>query len=317
MKVIALEEHMFPRDVLESAGLDLGPRAGRRAAALDEVGEGRIRVMDEAGVDVQVLSILGNIVQDLDPEQATSVSSELNDQMAAAVSKHPDRFKGFATLPMTAPEAAAEELRRGVEELGFLGAMVHGQTRGVFLDDPSVRPILATAERLGVPIYLHPAPPPAAVHEVYFSGLEPEVAAGLAGAGWGWHAECGMHVLRMVVGGVFERFPDLQLIVGHMGEGIPFHLDRIETMLSPLVRHHNLTVGETLRRNLHITTSGYNTTTPLLCALMAFGADRVLFSVDHPFADSVAATTFLREAPISAPDRAKLAHRNAEALLKI
>ncbi|MFG1928653.1 amidohydrolase family protein [Cryptosporangium sp. NPDC048952] len=315
MKVVALEEHMFPREVLVSAGLDLGSRASRRAAELDEVGEGRLAVMDEAGIDVQVLSTLGNIVQEFEPERASSVSRELNDRMAVVVTKHPDRFRGFATMPMTAPEVAADELRRGVEELGFVGAMIHGQTQGVFLDDPSVQPILATAERLGVPIYLHPGLPPAAVHDAYYAGFGPEISAGLAGAGWGWHSECALHVLRMVVAGVFERFPELQLIVGHMGEGLPFHLDRIETMLTPLVGHHDRTVGETLRNNLHLTTSGYNTATPLLCALLAFGADRILFSVDHPFADSVAAATFLRHAPISGADREKLAYRNAESLL--
>lgn len=317
MKTIALEEHMFPRDVLTSNGLDLGVRASRRANELDEVGEGRIALMDEASIDVQVLSTLGNIVQELDPDRAIAVSRELNDRMASVVLRFPDRFRGFATLPMSAPRAAADELQRGVEELGFVGAMVHGQTRGVFLDDPSVHPVLATAERLGVPIYLHPGLPPDTVRRAYFSGLEPEVAAGLAGAVWGWHAECGMHVLRMLASGVFERLPSLQLIVGHMGEGIPFHLDRIETMLKPLVPGHVRTPAETLRAQLHITTSGYNTPTPLLCTLMAFGADRVLFSVDHPFADSLAATAFLRDAPISADDREKLAHRNAERLLGI
>lgn len=317
MKVIALEEHVFPHVVLKSAGLDLGPRASLRAAELDEVGEGRIRVMDAAGIDVQVLSTLGNIVQELEPERAAAVSRELNCRMAVVVSTYPDRFRGFATLPMSAPKGAADELRRSVEELGFLGAMIHGQTRGVFLDDPSNIPVLETAERLGVPLYLHPGLPPAAVHEAYFSGLEAPVAAGLAGAVWGWHAECGMHVLRMVASGVFERFPELQLIVGHMGEGIPFHLDRIDTMLTPLVPGHARTAAETLRSNLHITTSGYNTVTPLLCALTAFGADRVLFSVDHPFADSLSATAFLREAPVDSSDRARIAHRNAESLLGI
>jgi uncharacterized protein len=123
------------------------------------------------------------------------------------VTAHPGRFRAFATLPMSDPHKAADELTRAVEELGFVGAMISGQTRGVFLDDPSVRPVLAAAERLGVPIYPHPGPPPAAVREAYFSGLESAVAGALSTFGWGWHAECGMHVLRMVVSGVFERQP--------------------------------------------------------------------------------------------------------------
>lgn len=223
MKVIAIEEHMFPRDILEAAGLDLGLRAGKRAAELDEVGEGRIRTMDEAGIDVQVLSALGNIVQHLEPERSVAVSRELNDRLAEVVAGRPERFRAFASLPMTDPERAADELVRSVEELGFVGTMIHGQTHGVFLDDPSVRPILRAAVRLGVPIYLHPAPPPAAVRAAYYSGLAPEVAACLSTSGWGWHSEAGMHIVRMVVAGVFEELPELQMIAGHMGEGIPFH----------------------------------------------------------------------------------------------
>ncbi len=273
--------------------------------------------MDAAGIDIQVLSALAHIVQELQPEKSVAVSRALNDRMAATVAAQPDRFRAFATLPMSAPDQAVGELRRAVEELGFLGAMIHGQTNGIFLDHPSVQPVLACAERLAVPVYLHPAPPPPAVAQAYFTGLEPDVAAALATAGWGWHAECGMHVLRMIVGGVFERHPALQLIIGHMGEGLPFSLARADDMLSPLLKSHAASVAETAHRNLHITTSAYTTVAPLQCALTVLGADRVLFSVDHPFADSAQATAFLRDAPISPADRAKLAHGNAERLLGI
>lgn len=318
MKVIALEEHMFPRDILESAGLDLGRRGSTRLAQLDEVGEGRLQIMDDAGVDVQVLSAaVGNIVQDLPLSQATEVSRAINDRMADTVAAHPDRFTAFGTLPVADAAASVDELTRCVEELGLVGAMIHGQTHGVFLDDPTVRPILAAAARLDVPIYLHPAPPPSAVREAYYSGLSPDVTACLLGSGWGWHAECGMHVLRMVANGVFEELPDLKLVVGHMGEGLPFHLDRIEDMLTPVVTGHSLTVVETLRRNLYLTTSGYNSDAPLLCGLAAFGADHILFSVDHPFSDSKKATTHLLSAPVTEADREKIAHSNAEHLLKI
>ena len=317
MKVIAIEEHMLPRDTLASAGIDLGLRAGKRAAQLDDVSEGRLRTMDEAGIDVQVLSALSYFVQDLEPEQSVPLHRELNDRLARAVAEHPDRFRAFAALPMTDTAAAVDELTRCVDELGFVGAMIHGQTNGVFLDDPSVRPILAAAARLDVPIYLHPAPAPLVVQEAYFSGLAPEVAACLSTSGWGWHAECGMHVLRMVAAGVFEELPDLKVIVGHMGEGLPFHLDRIESMLNPVVTGHTLSIAETLRRNLYLTTSGYNTDAPLLSALSAFGVDHILFSVDHPFGDSAQATTYLRSAPVDAGDREKIAHGNAESLLRI
>ena len=317
MKIIALEEHVLPRDIIEAAGIDIGLRAGKRGAQLDEMGDGRIKVMDDAGIDVQVLSALSYPVQDLEPALAVSTNRQINDRIAQAVAKYPERFRAFAALPMTDPAGAVNELQRAVGDLGFLGAMIHGQTHGVFLDHPSVRPILAAAARLDVPIYLHPAPPPAAVRETYYSGLPEEVEACLSTSGWGWHSETAMHVLRMVSGGVFEELPDLKLIVGHMGEGLPFHLDRIESMLSPVIVGHSRTVAETLRQNLYLTTSGYNTATPLLCALAAFGVDHVMFSVDHPFANSEQATAFLESAPVSDSDREQIAHGNVESLLSI
>ena len=317
MKVIAIEEHMLPRDIMDSAGIDLGLRAGARAAALDDLGDGRLQVMDDAGIDVQVLSALSYFVQGFESARAVPLHRDLNDRMAGAVEAHPDRFRAFAALPMADTAASVAELTRCVEELGFLGAMIHGQTNGVFLDDLSVRPILAAAARLGVPIYLHPAPGPLVVQETYYSGLEPAVAACLSTSGWGWHSECGMHVLRMVAAGVFEELPELKLIVGHMGEGLPFHIDRIESMLNPVVTGHSLTVAETLRRNLYLTTSGYNYDAPLACALATFGVDHIMFSVDHPFANSHQAAAYLASAPLDAADREKIAHGTAEALLKI
>lgn len=317
MKVIAIEEHMLPRDIIESAGIDLGLRAGGRAEQLDDLGEGRLQVMDDAGIDVQVLSALGYFVQDLEPAASVKWSRELNDRLSATVAAHPDRFQAFASLPVSDPAASVDELTRCVEELGFVGTMIHGQTHGVFLDHPSVRPILAAAARLDVPVYLHPAPPPSIVRETYYSGLPEAAAVCLSTSGWGWHSECGMHVLRMVVAGVFEELPDLKVIVGHMGEGLPFHLDRIESMLSPVVTGQSLSVAETLRRNLYLTTSGYNFDAPLLCALAVFGADRIMFSVDHPFANSKQATAYLQSAPVEQGDREKIAHSNAEALLRL
>jgi predicted TIM-barrel fold metal-dependent hydrolase len=317
MKVIAIEEHMLPHDIVEAAGIDLGIRAGKRAAQLDDVGEGRLAVMDAAGIDVQVLSALGYFVQGLEPAESVRWSRKLNDRLATTVADNPDRFRAFASLPMTDPAAAVDELSRSVEELGFVGAMIHGQTHGIFLDHPSVRPILAAAARLDVPIYVHPAPPPRIIEDVYYSGLPPEISACLSTSGWGWHAECGMHVLRMVVAGVFEELPELKIITGHMGEGIPFHLDRIQSMLGPVVTGQSLSISDTLRRNLYLTTSGYNFDVPLLCALSVFGADHIMFSVDHPFGDSQKATDYLMSAPLKPGDREKIANGNAESLLRL
>ncbi len=312
--MIAIEEHLLPKDVASAIGMDPASLRGT-ADALDDLGEGRLRVMDAAGIDVQVLSALAHEVQELDPVRSVAVARDLNDRIAAAVAAHPDRFRAFATLPMADPRAADDELRRAVAELGFVGAMIHGQTHGVFLDDPTVAPVLRTAEDLGVPLYLHPAAPPPAVRRAYFSGLDPAVAATLATSAWGWHAECGLHVLRMVVSGVFERLPRLQIIVGHMGEMLPFSLARADERLTPLTPELSMTVAETFHQHVHVTTCGYTTDPPLLCGLMVVGADRILFSVDHPFSDSSQATGFLRGAPLSPGDKEKIAHTNAERLL--
>jgi len=314
MKMIALEEHFLPTDIAIDAGID--PNSVRGLLdALSDTGEQRLRNMDEAGIDVQILSVPNASIQKLGNEQAAAISRELNDRMAAVVQAHSDRFGAFASLPICDPAAAADELNRAVQTLGFVGAMVAGQTNGAFLDDPTMRPILDVAERLRVPIYLHPAAPPQAVFDAYFSGLDAGVAARLSTSGWGWHAETALHVLRLAVSGTFDRFPDLQVIVGHMGENLPFSLARADEELTP-VADLSTTVAETLQQHLWLTTSGYTTTAPLQCALSVFGAERMMFSVDYPFSDSAEAVGFLAGAPISPSDRSKIAHANAEQLLR-
>lgn len=314
MRLIALEEHMLTPRVARVA--QIAPRGllGAKLAALTDLGRARLDGMDAAGIDVQVLSAVGSLVQGLEPARSTDLARHLNDTMAEAVRQHPERFRAFATLPMTDPAAAAAELYRAVHDLGFVGAMVHGQTRGTFLDDPSVEPVLAVAAERGVPLYLHPAPPPPAVAAAYFSGLAPAVADMLACGGWGWHTECGLHVLRMVVGGVFERHPQLQVVVGHMGENLPFSLARADEWLSPLADGLSESVADTVRHHVHITISGYTTVPPLLCALLVFGAQRMMFAVDHPFSDNAHTARFLADAPLSPTDRELIAHGNAERL---
>ncbi len=306
---------MLPKDVMLDVGIDPASVMGM-ADALDDVGEGRLAVMDSAGVDVQVLSVQNSAIQRLGPERAAAISRNLNDRMAAVVGTHPGRFRAFATLPMCDPPAAADELSRAAGELGFVGTLIAGQTNGVFLDDPSMRPVLSAAERLGIPIYLHPAPPPPAVFDAYFAGLDPNVAAILSTSAWGWHAETGMHVLRMVVSGTFERFPGLQVIVGHMGENLPFSLARADERLTP-VSGLSDSVADSIREHLWVTTSAYTTEAPFLCTLRVMGVNRMMFAVDYPFSDSAKATAFLRGAPLNAADRAKIAHKNAEHLLHI
>jgi predicted TIM-barrel fold metal-dependent hydrolase len=240
----------------------------------------------------------------------------MNDELAEAIRGNPDRFAAFAMVPTPEPDAAAEELRRAVAELGFKGAMVHGTTRGRFLDDRFFWPIFEEAERLGVPVYLHPAPPSAAIREAYYGGLAPEVAYALATWAWGWHVETGLHAMRMVLGGVFDRYPELQVVIGHMGEAVPFLLGRADSVLGPFATLQR-PVREYFVQNFHYTTSGLFTTPPFNCLLEIAGASRVLFAVDYPFSSNEQALAFLRTVAISSEDRERIAHGNTEALLRI
>ena len=316
MRVITLEEHFWTsalRDANRARSARLS--GGELADNLSDLGPRRLADMDAAGIDVQVLSVTAPAAQELDPATAVALARDANDQLAAAVAAYPGRFGGFATLPTPDPAAAAAELERTVTGLGFKGALINGHTGGRFLDDRAFWPIFERAEALGVPVYLHPGYPTAQIMEAYYAGFEAPVSVTLATSGWGWHAETGLHALRLVLGGVFDRFPGLQVIIGHMGENIPFSLARADERLSPVATGLKRSVGDYFRENFYVTTSGYFTDPPLLCALMVLGADRILFSVDYPFASSTRARAFLDAAPVSEADRAKIAHGNAERLL--
>jgi predicted TIM-barrel fold metal-dependent hydrolase len=228
MRVIAIEEHFLTPEIAAATAAQR-PAAGSQGdirAKLDDLGGRRLADMDSAGIDMQVLSVSPPGAQELDAAVAVPLARDANDRLSAAVAAHPGRFAGFATLPTADPAAAAAELDRAVTSLGFRGAMIHGHTRGRFLDDHDYLPILERAEALGVPIYLHPTFPAPQVAQAYYGGFAAPVSGALATAGWGWHAETGLHALRLVLGGVFDRFPQLQVIIGHMGENIPFSLAR-------------------------------------------------------------------------------------------
>jgi predicted TIM-barrel fold metal-dependent hydrolase len=323
MRLIALEEH-YRSPMIKDAGPAGGFNAAMsseasspmaaRLAKLDDVGEQRLADMDAGGIDVQVLSHTVPATEQLAPEQAVSLASQANDHLAAALASFPDRLAAFATLPTPAPEAAADELERTVREHGFKGALINGHTRGRFLDDRFFRPILERAQRLNVPIYLHPSEPPEAVRAAYYSGLPPAAAQMLATAGWGWHVDTGLHALRLVLSGVFEELPKLQVIIGHMGEALPFFLARSSRNLaqtSGLPR----SLEEYLASNFHVTTSGMFTYPPLLCLLAVLGAGRVMFSVDYPYSDNDEGRDFMLGAPIGAAEKEQIAHGNAERLL--
>jgi predicted TIM-barrel fold metal-dependent hydrolase len=324
-RIVALEEHLtFPHrsskiapDVAARRGFRAGSGANARLPELSDVGDARLAAMDRAGISVQVLSVVGPGADLLAPDAGPAFARGYNDEVAAVVAQHPDRFAGFAHLPLTAPDAAADELERTVRELGFCGALINGVTDGKFLDDPAFEPLLARAEALDVPLYLHPGIPPEAVRRAYYDGFDPAVSFVLATSGWGWHAETAVHVLRLVLAGALDRHPRLRLIVGHMGEGLPAMMARCDATLGRVTTYLQRSVSETILDHVVITTSGFFTLPPFVAALLTFGADRILFSVDYPFADNDVARAFLDALPVAPDDRTKIAHGNADRALKL
>jgi predicted TIM-barrel fold metal-dependent hydrolase len=316
MRTVTLEEHFVTESFVKATG---GPRFAELQPKLADLGAGRIADMDEAGIDLQVLSLTSMGIDALDTATATALMRDVNDELAAAVRTHPTRFAGLAALALKDSNSAAAELDRCITRLGFPGALVDGTTGGLFLDDPSFLPFWEAAAHLKVPIYLHPAPPPEAVRQAYFSGLPGELGFWLSIAGWGWHAETGLHTLRLIVSGLFDRFPALQLIIGHMGEGLPYALARVSGVLSRGAPHLRQPIAAYFQSNIHITTSGYFSQPPLRCALDVVGLDRLLFSVDYPFSPNTRGRTFLDSLSgmLRPSDLAKLAHRNAESLLRL
>ncbi|WP_301148863.1 amidohydrolase family protein [Mycobacterium simiae] len=314
MRTIALEEHFATAGFLRGPGSWLASRAGV-IDAIAELGDSRIAAMDEGEVDLAVLSLAAPGVEQLDGPKAVELARECNDELAAAVARYPGRLAGFATVPVSAPDAAAEELERAMGTLGFLGAVVNGHSQGRYLDDPFFEPILDRAAALKAPIYLHPTIPPAGVIESSYAGFTPEVTFALATVGWGWHINTGTHVLRMILGGVFDNYPDLQVIIGHMGEGLPFMLPRFDNTLRPELTGLKHPVSTYLRKNLTYTFANFNNEATYANLVSQVGIDRVAFSADYPFGSMKAARAFLDSLPLSDDERARISHRNAERLL--
>jgi uncharacterized protein len=318
MKTITLEEHFFTESYLRAAKDDPSVQFGGLQPKLLDLGAGRIAAMNEAGIDLQVLSLAAFALEGLDAATGTALAHDVNDELAAAVRANPTRLAGFATVALKDPGAAVVELERSISKLGFVGLMLNGTVEGRFMDDPAFLPVFETAARLGVPVYLHPAPAPKVVKAAYFSGLPGELGNMLSIAGWGWHAETGLHTLRLIVSGLFDKVPGLQLVIGHMGEGLPYALARSSGILSGPARLRQ-TVAEYFKTNIHLTTSGYFTLSPLKCALEVVGIERLMYSVDYPFSPNTHGREFLKKAAgvLSAEDMEKLAGGNAEKVLKI
>jgi len=311
--VIALEEHYWDAEVAkhfdgaESRNAELRRR-------LDDLGALRIREMDEAGIDLQVLSHGAPSTQRMDAATAVPLARSANDRLHEAVRAHPDRFAGFAALPTADPKAAADELERAVTKLGFKGAMVHGPTNGVFFDDKRFWPIFERAQALDVPLYLHPSSPVKAVADAYYKDYLDKYPQ-LLTAAWGYTVETATQGIRMVLSGAFEKYPGLKIILGHLGESLPFSAWRINMCLSRGGQPSNF--RDMFNAHFWITTSGNFSTPALMCSIMEMGVDRILFSVDYPFVPNPPGAKWLADLPLSLEDRVKICSGNAKRLLRI
>ncbi|AUA08079.1 amidohydrolase family protein [Streptomyces sp. SID8382] len=324
MKLYGLEEHFVTADVIE-AWKRRDPQlaepmmkwavASEITPALLDLDSGRVAAMDDAGIDVSVLSLTTPGLQNLDKAEAVALQAPTNDAIAAAVRRHPDRFQGFAALATPAPSAAAAELRRAVTELGLNGMLVNANSGGRALDAPEFWEIYEAAEDLRVPVYLHPSVPFPAVTKAYYRGFSGSVDSMLATGAFGWHYDAGLTALRMIIGGVFDRFPGLQLVLGHWGEVVLFYLDRIAAMdkLTDLRRP----IAEYFRSNIFITPGGISSHKYLRWSLETVGIERIMYASDYPFnrEHTGSARHFLETAPIGGADRKRIAYRNWEKLV--
>ena len=328
MRVVALEEHFtvpalvarIDKATISRRGFRprrLSPNGPNPMEQAPEIGPRRLALMDEAGITVQVLSNTGPGPDLVPGPDGIAMAREMNDHLAAAIARHPGRFAGFAVLPMQSPDAIAGEFRRAVKDLGFVGALINGTTEGRFLDHPSYDPLLATAVELDVPVYIHPHLAPEPVRAAYYSDLEPGAARVLEAAGWGWHQETAIHVLRLVLAGALDRHPKLKLIIGHMGEMLPMMLARADEVFALDIEHLKRPISRAILDQVWLTTSGIFSEPPFLAALLTFGIDRIMFSVDYPYAQNTKGCAFLDRLSLAPADMAKLTHGNADALLRL
>lgn len=328
LRVIALEEAFLHPRLMSLFPVALQQKYAMVQGRLMDVGPERIKRMDAAGIDLQVLSHVEPGVQCLgDPSLAIDVAKEVNDWLGQIVQMYPSRFAGFATLPTQSPEDAALELKRTVTQHGFVGGLINGHTHGRYLDHESFAPLWEQAQQLNVPIYIHPTDPPADIARAYYDESPSLIT------GWGWHVETGTHLLKLITGGVFDAYPDLKIIVGHMGELLPFCFPRLnkaltmgEWVLSTQEAKANIpgrrvrmekSFSYYMRNHVYVTTSGVFEPVIFACALHFLGIENLLFSVDDPFQDNMEAVEFLHQLQLEREDKAKLAYGNAERILPL
>ncbi|MCJ1305504.1 hypothetical protein MMC08_008318 [Hypocenomyce scalaris] len=338
MKIIGVEEHTtFPELLRRVPNTGHSSRifADRSQAGsvsyaktrATNLGELRIRDMDDGGVAVQILSLVGavnstHLAGDA-AQEGVQLAKDINDSLKKAVDANPSRFRALAELPLHMLQDAVRELNRCVTELGFVGAMLSGSVggNGEFLDDPKYDPVLSAFEDLDVPLFLHPGVPPKAVWDTYYTlpGDNAVLSAAFGLPGWGWHTEVAIHVLRLVLSGTLDRHPQLKIIVGHQGEMMPMMMQRFDTIFDDTIFHSERRVSEILRSQVWISTSGMFSLPPTQAAISTWGVDKVLFAVDYPFQNMAAAPDYVRALGdiVSPSDLRKICQTNAEALFKI
>lgn len=347
MKRIAIEEHFLTQELINylcsrkewprwevikgetvdrvywapSFHMPMTPVLKKGLLDLEEI---RLNNMDNSGIDMQVLSLSLPGIESLPARDGTSLAKKINNEVAQVVKKHPKRFASFAAIAPQDPAAAAGELERTVKELGFKGAVINSQIRGEYLDDQKFWIIFEMAEKLGVPIYLHPSQPSQDMIKPFL------VYPALASALLGFSVEAGLHAMRLICSGVFDKYPGLKIILGHLGEAIPYFLWRMDNMWimenkwikekdsnSPTISTALKTPSQYFKNNFYVATSGMFYLPPLICAYLALGADRILFAVDYPYESNMKAVQFMDSAPICDDDKEKIYHGNAEKLLNL
>ena len=314
--IIAIEEHYWDRELAKTyTGVESG-REGPQLERLYDVGAIRLKEMDEAGVDIQVLSHGAPSAQKLPADTAVNITRGVNDRLAALCAANPKRFSAFAALPTADPNGAADELDRTVTKLGFKGAMLHGLANGTFLDDKKFWPIYERAEKLDVPIYLHPGLPDKRVMDAYYEPYSKEFPM-VVRAAWGYTVETATLAIRMVLSGVFEKYPNLKVILGHLGETLPFLVWRVDHALARPGAAKQLSFRDVFCHNFWITTSGNFSNPALLCCVQEMGVDRIMFSIDWPFVMNTPGTKWMESVPLCDEDKAKILSGNAKKLLRM
>lgn len=332
MKVIAIEEHYMSKavnkvymDVMtklvspsERARLE-GLQVFLENSPISDLGEVRIAAMDKQGVDMQIISYGNNSPQYLPADVAVALSRQANDELAAASQKYPTRFAGWAVLPVGDPDAAAQELERAVKKLGFKGASLNGNYNGRFFDEPEFFPIFKKAAELDVPIYLHPGFPNETVADYYYKGenIPPAVSAKFGAYGYGWHVDVGIHMMRMVLSGIFNKLPNLKLMTGHWGELVPFYFERIDEMIPESLTGLGKPFSEIYKTHVYISSSGLTSKGPSTLVIDEMGADHILWSHDYPYVKRDDIKDFLMNLNIPDEDREKIAYKNAEKIFKL